>query len=176
MVRYYTGIGSRNTPEDILSFMTKIAKLYHSLGWVLRSGGAVGADTAFESGAGELKEIYKADIYKFVESELYQRAKELSKTYHGAWMKCSDYAKALHARNVFQVLGQDLNTPSQFVVCWTPDGCKDHYARTLETGGTGTAISVAWGRGITIYNLAVQEDRIFFERYIEELVYESRYY
>ena len=166
MTNYYTGVGSRKAPQDILSLMERLAEAYKGMGWILRSGGAQGSDTAFEKGAGDLKEVYKANIYKFVSPVIYDRAKNISKNYHGAWMKCSAYAKALHARNVFQVLGMDLETPSHFLVCWTPDGCRDHYSRTLETGGTGTSISVAWGRGIKVYNLAMCEDRVFFEEYL----------
>lgn len=44
---FYTGIGSRQTPPEILKMMTKIATQLESKGWVLRSGGAEGADEAF---------------------------------------------------------------------------------------------------------------------------------
>ncbi len=54
-IRYYAGIGSRKTPEEILVIMTHIAVRMRNLGWVLRSGCALGADTAFENGAGNLK-------------------------------------------------------------------------------------------------------------------------
>jgi predicted Rossmann fold nucleotide-binding protein DprA/Smf involved in DNA uptake len=57
-MKYYTGIGSRETPEDILEFMKEIASKLESLGWILRSGGAPGADLAFENGVKEKKEIY----------------------------------------------------------------------------------------------------------------------
>lgn len=57
MIVYYTGVGSRKTPQSILILMNKIAQHFSSYGWILRSGGAQGADTAFESGASE-KEIF----------------------------------------------------------------------------------------------------------------------
>jgi hypothetical protein len=47
----YTGIGSRKTPENILKLMQAIGKRLGSLGIRLRSGGAEGADSAFEGGA-----------------------------------------------------------------------------------------------------------------------------
>ena len=166
MSNYYTGVGSRSTPQDVLSLMEEIAALYKGGGWILRSGGAKGADRAFESGSEGLKEIYKADIYKSVSPELYKKARRIAKAHHGAWKKCSEYVKALHARNIFQVLGSDLVTPSEFVVCWTPDGCTSHFARTIETGGTGTAISVATYHNIPVYNLCVESDKGFFEEYL----------
>lgn len=55
----YAGVGSRETPHEILALMTDVAKILGQHGWTLRSGGARGADTAFEDGAkGFKREIY----------------------------------------------------------------------------------------------------------------------
>ena len=40
----YTGIGSRKTPPGILAQMSELAAFLARSGWVLRSGGAPGAD------------------------------------------------------------------------------------------------------------------------------------
>jgi predicted Rossmann fold nucleotide-binding protein DprA/Smf involved in DNA uptake len=48
--KFYTGIGSREVPNDIQYLMQKIATKLESLGFTLRSGGASGSDSAFESG------------------------------------------------------------------------------------------------------------------------------
>jgi predicted Rossmann fold nucleotide-binding protein DprA/Smf involved in DNA uptake len=45
----YAGIGSRQTPPDVLRRMTRYAQRLQELGWVLRSGGAAGADTTFQA-------------------------------------------------------------------------------------------------------------------------------
>lgn len=50
-VRYYTGIGSRSTPQNILRLFESLAVTLADEKNVLRSGGAEGADTAFEFGA-----------------------------------------------------------------------------------------------------------------------------
>jgi len=58
-VRSYAGVGSRETPADVLQVMTRFARHMESRGYILRSGGAPGADTAFEDGASEsAREIY----------------------------------------------------------------------------------------------------------------------
>lgn len=80
---------------------------------------------------------------------------EIAKKFHPAWGACSDYAKKLHGRNAFQVLGGGLECKSQFLVCWTPDGCISHKTRSIETGGTGTAISIADHYKIEIINLKI---------------------
>lgn len=64
------------------------------------------------------------------------------------------------ARNVQQVLGGDLKDPSNFVICWTPDGCENSVCRTQDTGGTGLAISVASEYGVPVYNIKNYIDRL----------------
>jgi hypothetical protein len=155
-MKYYTGVGSRKTPKHVLVIITKVATKLCQEGWILRSGGADGADKAFELGSSkEMRHIYYAN-------DATDEAIKLASLYHPAWYKCSDYAKKLHGRNSLQVLGRDLMTPSKFVICWTPDGCIHHNSRKFETGGTGTAISIASLHGIEIFNLQNKEhfDRI----------------
>ena len=50
-MKFYAGIGSRKTPPSILRIMEHWADTLARDGWVLRSGGAPGADSAFERGA-----------------------------------------------------------------------------------------------------------------------------
>lgn len=78
---------------------------------------------------------------------------EIAKQFHPAWFRCNDYAKKLHGRNSFQILGLSLKEPSNFVICWTPDGCIDQETRTFRTGGTGTAISIASSYNVPVFNL-----------------------
>ena len=152
MNKFYTGVGARKTPTYILELMTDIAQCLYQQGYVLRSGGAEGADRAFELGAGNLKEIYLA-------KHATKEAMEIASKFHRAWHKCSQFAKALHGRNAFQVLGHSLGHPSEFLICWTPDGCNSHLNRDWITGGTGTAISIAWANGVPILNLCRPEIR-----------------
>jgi hypothetical protein len=49
-MNFYCGIGSRKTPENILIKMSKYASILERMGFTLRSGGALGADRAFERG------------------------------------------------------------------------------------------------------------------------------
>jgi hypothetical protein len=114
-------------------------------GWLLRSGGAKGADLAFEAGhdsavldgATGTKEIFKA-------ADATPEALELAAEYHPAWERCSPYARKLHARNGFIVLGERLNDPVDFVVCYTEGG--------KLKGGTAQALRIAGDNGIPILN------------------------
>ncbi len=160
--KYYTGVGSRKTPQQILDLMCGIAKYLQGHGYTLRSGGADGADLAFENGAGLDKHIFYA-------KDSTPQAEAIAAQFHPAWNRCSAFAKRLHGRNSFQVLGPELNVPSKFLICWTPDGCKRHVDRTIHTGGTGTAISIADANGIGVYNLAIDNDRLYWESTIKQV-------
>ena len=52
-VRCYAGIGSRRAPTPILELMRAVAGRLADDGWTLRSGGAPGADQAFQAGAAQ---------------------------------------------------------------------------------------------------------------------------
>lgn len=59
----WTGIGSRETPLALLSKMTEVAEFLGKAGYVLHSGGAIGADMAFEGKPYPLSLTAKEDIY-----------------------------------------------------------------------------------------------------------------
>jgi len=169
-MKFYTGIGSRNIPSEISYKMEKIASKLSELGYTLRSGGADGADTAFENGA-TLKEIYlpwkgfnNNDSVKY---NISYAALELASELHPGWKHLTPGARKLMARNCYQVLGEDLKTPSDFVVCWTPDGCENHADRKQKTGGTGQAISLADQRNIKVYNIFNKNSLNDLENYLE---------
>lgn len=161
-MKIYTGIGSRSTPNDVLRLMTRTASRLEQLGWFLRSGGAKGADTAFELGT-KTKEVYYA---KDGDNTMLQ---SIASKFHPKWNILPIYVKQLMARNVLQVIGRDLNTPSHMVICWTPDGCESDSTRSITTGGTGLAISIADYYKIPIYNLANTDRLIMIADRIKSL-------
>ena len=164
---YYTGIGSRETPDDVLELMSKLSKFWAEKGWILRSGHADGADMAFESAAYYAEG--KAEIFlpwkTFNNDEIYYSPRleepeewtyEIAAHYHPAWNYIKWGAQKLHARNVHQVLGlAPLSPSSDFVCCWTKDG--------KSGGGTGQAIRIAKGYNIPVYDLGNSNIRNGFE-------------
>ena len=169
MTLHYTGVGSRKTPETIQYLMAHVAEELGREGYILRSGGAEGADAAFEYGAMAMTprpEIYRpqgtrgeAHWIKSYPIDVWDKALQLAASVHPAWDRCSPYARSLHARNAFQVLGWDLQSPSAFMICWTPDGASSAAECTIRTGGTGTAIRMADRHGVEVFNL--QKDHHF---------------
>ena len=164
--KLYAGVGSRETPPDILDLMRNIGRELAKKGWVLRSGAADGADSAFERGCDEVlgqKEIflpYKG--FRGHKSTLCEPptfdALHLASTVHPYFsnMKPNSFARNAHARNMNQVLGLDLATPVNCVVCYTPDGAEsEEDSKDLDiTGGTRSAIVIAARKSIPVFNLA----------------------
>ena len=156
----YAGIGARETPGSVCDLMTKIAACLGGRGFNLRSGHAAGADRAFEAGAlPDLSEIYLpwrgfdgAVGGRFpTDLGIAMKAEAIAGKYHPAWDRLSRGVRSLHARNVLQVLGERLDSPSKFILCWTPGG-------GIE-GGTGQAMRIAIGEGVPVFNLRNNADR-----------------
>lgn len=151
MAKYYAGIGSRKTPPHILDDMRSIATRMSQRGYILNSGGASGADTAFEQGADpRMTQIFlpwrgfngRSSPLTPPSLETYTIAKQ----FHPNWERLSPAVRRLMARNVHQVLGKTLDEPVEIVICWTPEG--------RGGGGTGQAIRIAHHYGIRVVDLA----------------------
>jgi hypothetical protein len=149
MAKYYAGIGSRTTPPNALKWMTWAARQLESYGYILRSGGAKGADRAFENG---ISNPARQEI--FYAKDCQPWALEMVKKYlpgRADLNKMRPYVQKLLGRNMMQVLGEDGKHPVDFVICWTSDG--------LDSGGTGYAIRCAKAHGIPVYNLKTEQGR-----------------
>lgn len=162
MTNYFTMIGSRDTPEHKRYELRDLAKAYSEAGWIGRSGGAWGADTCLEEGAPDSpKEIYlpwdnfngrkhdKNTFFALNYSSRKGEAEWIAMCTHPAWERCSLAARQLHSRNVFQILGKDLETPSRCVICYAQPVGKKGYVK----GGTATAVKLAIDEGIPVFNL-----------------------
>lgn len=172
----YTGVGSRETPADVMAIMRALAAALARAGWKLRSGGAPGADSGFEEGARTIPdaalEIYLAwQGFNDNPSPLFQgrpEAFDIAKAAHPAWEQLSGAARKLHARNVFQVLGFSLDKPARMTVCWTPDGCESEKTRRRGTGGTATAIVLSERYKVPVFNLKNETSRVTLNALLEQ--------
>lgn len=155
----YCGIGSRATPTVVLDLMTEIGMYFGKYGILLRSGGAAGADMAFENGCDAVKgpkEIFFPSVRfngrsaKEGAGRFYLGAPNVNNTLAMAvgkkvwekrptvpcrWESLKEYTRMLMARNTLQLLGRNLSEPTNLIICWTTDG--------EATGGTGQALAMA---------------------------------
>lgn len=191
----YTGIGSRQITSHSSRMMMQYACCMAMMGGKLRSGGASGNDTSFETGAriayDALAETFNLppgayanvmDIflphdgfngryanpdsgYHVVSS---REAENLAAQHHPGWGRLSSYARALMSRNSLQVMGASMSDPTRFVVCETADGAYTEGMTSYKTGGTGQAIRIASSFNIRVYNAAHPAHRKKIEDWIKE--------
>ena len=172
-IKYYTGVGSRELPRYILRFLTDVAEVMAKKGYILRSGAAEGADTAFEkgcdsvSGAKEIWLPWNGFQGNYVEGDDY-RGKEyhvpdplsfliasscLKRKVIPYFHKMKIGAQKLHGRNYYQVYGYGEYT-SRVCLYACPE---DKHGE--PTGGTRTAVKLAQSEGIPCYNLMYADQR-----------------
>jgi hypothetical protein len=165
--KYYAGIGSRKTPIEFKEVFEDIAKKLVSKNYILRSGGAQGADIFWE--IAQRKANGQMEIYlpwhgfnSSSSTKLYSEVNwNLAEKYHPYWNNLSFGAKKLHARNTAQVLGLNNDEPADFVLCWTPGG--------KPTGGTSQALRIAVAYNIPTYNFGISAHIDDFYKLIETL-------
>ena len=169
--RRYAGIGSRETPEPTLVSMRVIGESLAKKDYTLLSGGAEKADTAFEVGCDRhsgKKEIYLPwKGFNHSNSQIiapnlanWKEAQEIASKYHPAWNRLSEAVAKLITRNTYQILGLDLKSPVDFVLCYTSDG--------KASGGTGQAIRIAEDLNIPVFNIAYPHRLVNLWKEIEE--------
>ena len=107
-------------------------------------------------------EVYVADQYNIRRStlprkhlaivrnkDLISETERIASEVHPAWDRCNEWARGMHSRNCHQILGYDLQSPVDAVICWSPDG--------KIQGGTSTAIRIALKYNIPVFNLGVKD-------------------
>jgi hypothetical protein len=165
---FYAGIGARDTPPEICSFMQRISHTLSKRGYILRSGGATGADTAFEEGAKSANgrmEIFlpwdgfngrKIDDIEYFLGDFSDISLEIARKFHPAYHKLGYKGRKFMMRNNNQMFGKKIGKSriSSFIICWTKDG--------KASGGTGQAIRIAEYSKIKVFNLQRKEDFEFW--------------
>lgn len=189
MSQHYSGIGAEETPTDVQKSMEKISLFLYKKKFIMRSGHCRGADWSFEKpllpyinkrekvaeiylgwnnfGREEhgIKKVWHDGINYFTftnfSKSIQEKAEKLAASVHEDWEECGKWAKLLLSRDVLQLLGQDLKTPSNFVVCWTPGG--------KDIGGSRIVIRLAKKNGIPVYNLGNKDGLDKFREFAKRL-------
>lgn len=176
----WCGVGTRpdGLPEGHAQLQVWVGHCLALLGGVLCTGDAPGSDTNFYVGykLGRGAKMPPAQIYYtnlknqrnsthspingYHELEMYPETRHIAQdmayeargSFNGLW----DSGIALHTRNAFQVLSEDLQHPRLFTVFTAEPANK---AGTKCKGGTNTAFQISRKNKIPAVNLWVEEER-----------------
>lgn len=164
-MKYYAGIGARKTPNDVLEYMEIQGKLLAEKGYVLRSGGAKGADSAFEKGCDSvrgLKQIWSTrNKHEWEEHDwvipIISRA-----CWEKPFLSMQMHTQRLLGRNTYQLYGDpklfEDCVKSKFVLYWSQPENGENCS-----GGTRYAIRMAVEAEIPCFNLYNESEKAEYE-------------
>ncbi|QPB12418.1 hypothetical protein [Providencia phage PSTCR6] len=157
-----TLIGSREVPSNIAKYQKIIGKKLSSLGVQGFSGDAKGSDKNFllhysenlrtiikPEKAPNLKGFYSFDSF---DQNIKDKARKIVEVFCPDLSSKSVIAQKLLTRNAFQVLGLDLESPTDAVLFYAPE---DKYGNVK--GGTRVAVRIARAKGIPTFNMYDQK-------------------
>lgn len=175
--RFMAVVGSRDAPAEALSLIEEIGECLCDSGIAISSGDADGCDRqgvigAMRSPSWELVGarvylpwngiVYKNGFQRWADEHIYfdatrfnnyEQAKQLAFTARGSFEGLGKGGIAMHSRNSYQVLLDNLATPVGGVICWAKPVGKKGTVR----GGTNTAVQIAIRHNIPVINLATDE-------------------
>jgi len=157
--RTATLIGSRKPPERIARVAVQIGRVLSERGIIGYSGGAPGMDSQFmfdyspdrrviilpEDGFNNLYANGK-DIVDFTQLDTYKAA-DIARTVAGHFDSQNEYTQRRYSRNTYQVLREDLDSPTDFVLFWA-----EEVNRSVK-GGTAIAVRIARKYNVPVFNL-----------------------
>ena len=159
MEYYYAGIGARKTPNDVLEYMEIQGKLLAEKGYILRSGGARGADSAFEKGCDSvrgLKQIWSTRNKHEREEHDWVIPIISRACWEKPFLSMRPHIRILLGRNTYQLYGDpallENSIKSTFVLYWSEPKDGENCS-----GGTRYAIRMAVEAGIPCFNLYNQK-------------------
>jgi hypothetical protein len=184
---YWAGVGSRGIPGvglplHITTLQEDIGCALTDLGWCLSSGDAEGSDRNFHRGALRSQRIAEVGckiylawdgifgVHEDLSKGFYDASKfpnwvqagEIAMAARGGWEGLKRGGIALHTRNAYQVLGEDLASPVAAVVFYA-----EPIGKSKVAGGTNTAYQIALRNNIRTINLYTEEGIQCAEKFLE---------
>jgi hypothetical protein len=152
----YAGITNPDTPPDIVQQIAKLASRLSESGYTCRTSGGSEGDDAFENNS-TLSEVH-IPWKKFNNKETkfnknLPEAADLVKPFHPTFDAMKPAVQAIIARGAHVILGQNLQSPVQFVLCWSADGLENAKDRGIKSGFIGIPIALAATNRIPVFNL-----------------------
>ena len=167
----YAGIGSRGEkgpdgkrtlPDNIKERFIKAIKRLNDLDYTARTGDAVGSDNLVRSQG----KVGKVEVFTKEDADMTTRA--IAAEIHPNPDALVGDSLDLMARNTYQVFGENLDSPVDFVLVYEPSGY-DGSGERPERGGSNQAIDMAYRKGIPVINIALDNWETKFEALLTDL-------
>lgn len=168
--KVYAGIGNPDTPPDILAQMVKIAQKLSGMGYTVRTSGGGPADDTFETNTSQVEVYLPWKNFNKKTSQYVRNHKDapsIVKPFHPTFDSMTDAVKAIIARHAHVILGPDLNTPVDFLICWSQDGIENGDKRSIKSGYMSIPVALAASRSIPVFNLKNVDAIGRFRNFIE---------
>jgi hypothetical protein len=179
LIQAYTALGAAEAPAETLETARKIAVWMQRRGYTLRTSGEPGIPRAFEAGvtwpsalevilpespyhgrtASPVGPAYIADTASFQAAQ-----KLLASIENSSTTSTDDAAIAM----VLQILGRDLESPSDFVVLWKQPDDRD------TSGRTRTLRAIAHTANIPVWNLAIPSEAAQLRKLLRDIDLENQ--
>lgn len=185
--RFVAIVGSREAPTEALTMARDLGRALTDRGIAVSSGDADGMDLAGYEGAvtspsfdlvGARIFLHKSPVHyktrppRYADERIFfnasrfhnwEQAQALAFEARGSFEGLYEGGIALHTRNAYQILLDDLQSPVGAAVYWArPVGKKGNVK-----GGTNTAVQLARRFNVPSTNLYTDEGMLKIERYIQ---------
>jgi len=178
----FAGIGSRKAvkTKSVEPLMRQCVDHLNAFDAICRSGGAEGPDEWCETTSTNaerflpfaqfrIKEIKHTPYIRTINTwqlpkTIQQKAMQMAVEVAPHIQYQSYGVQIMHGRNPFQIFGEYLSDPVDFVLCWTKFGKVE--------GGTATAINIALKHSIPVFNLGavggLEAFKLYMKKYTDE--------
>ena len=168
----FTFIGTKNMPDDAVAktvaLIVKMIESNNDITLVCRT--SVGSNGEIEVYKA-LKDRFPDNIelilpwkdFKVIEETFDSKnyfsspeSMDLAKKVYPTWEKQKEYMLKIYSKNIRMIAGQNIRSPSRFVLCWSPDGIETSAARTNNSDGIEFYLKVSEVYKLKAYNLAAE--------------------
>ncbi len=166
----YAATGNKEAPPDIIRKFEELAKLLDHQGYTTRVGGMEGIEEAVERTQVKQELILPFKEFNQKQSKFTwssERAFSIAKMFHPTFDSMKKGVQYFLAKNARLILGDKMNSPSLFLICWTEDGAESVREKSSRTGFSGHPIAIASAIGIPIFNLGKPDAEQRLKLYLE---------
>ena len=178
--RQYLAISNEGVPDSVLERVRVISKKLKEMGYTHRDLASPSRDKmngVATLGAEDKVAIYTAwagygkddinDRSKIVVHAPSEKAYRIATKYNTSFNKLKPAIRAFIARDMAALLGEDSNTPIDFLLCWTENGEEKKKELTTNTGKLRNMIYLCNEFNIPVFNLGKSDAIDRFKQYLK---------